>query len=734
MPSKALMFVAPREAVTGGGSIAPEAGIPARIPVIITLLQSLIRWKWIIGAILIASMAIATVATLLMTPQYRATARLEISRERDDATDVDKADSSRFGQDVEFYKTQYSLLVARSLAERVSRSLHLATDDGFFVSHGVKPIGDPARLTPAERRARETRAIGLLLGHVRIDPIPTSSLVDVSYTSASPELASRVANEWCAQFIAAGIDRRYASTAYARDVLSSGLANIARRLEASERAAVKFARDNDIVALGTVRSADGKTEVERTLASSDLDALNTALATATAERIAAESRAASPGGRGVGPDALANTTIAGLRQRRAEVASELAKQLVQFEPNYPTARALREQVAALDTSIAREVARIGAGRTGEYREALAREQDLRARVERLKQRLARQQTASIEYNILQREADTNRQLYDSLLQRSKQISVSDVGATNVALIDKAEQPHSPSSPRLMLNLAIALFVGIGLSCGVVFALEQIDEGVRAPGDVSRWLDIPLLGSIPKQTGDGSLVSALEDVKSEISEAYLSVRSSLAFSSNHGVPRTLMITSSRASEGKSTTAAALAVVLGRTNKRVLLVDGDMRSPSVNAQMKRPNVRGLSNFLAGQDDWRELIQETEFRNVSVMTSGPIPPSAAELLSGDRMQRLVEELCGSFDHIVVDAPPILGLADAPLLAKTVESCIFVVEAEGVAVRGLRAALGRLQMVHAHVTGVVLTKLTHRQAGYGYGYGYSYGYGHRSAATVDN
>ncbi|WP_207105807.1 GumC family protein [Sphingomonas sp. CFBP 8760] len=720
------MSVAPHQSVTLDEGSAAGAQRRVGVPVLVSLLQSVVRWRWVILSIVAALLLAGGIVTLLMTPQYTATARLEISRERQNVTNVDTLESPQAGQDVEFYKTQYSLLEARSLAERVSRSLRLATNDEFFAAHGIEPEGNAARLTPVERQAREDRAIKLLLDHISIDPIATSSLVDVSYTSASPIWASRITNEWCEQFIAAGIDRRFASTAYARRVLTTGLADLARRLEVSERAAVNFANRNDIVALGRVRGADGKTEIERTLASSDLDALNTALAAATAERISAESRASSGSDSGTSAEALTNTTIAGLRQRRAEAASEMAKLSVQFEPNYPTVRALREQITALDASIAREVSRVGSSRTAQYQELVAREQDLRSRVDESKGRFGRQQSASIQYNILQREADTNRQLYDSLLQRSKQISVSDVGATNVAVVDLANPPKAPSSPRLLLNLAIALFAGIGLSAIAVFALEQIDEGLREPGDVSRLLGVPLLGSIPKQqTDDKNLTVTLEDAKSELSEAYLSVRSSLAFSSDHGVPRTLMVTSSRAGEGKSTTAAALAIVLGRTGKRVLLIDGDMRSPSVDSIMDCSNAEGLSNFLAGQDDWRGLVQDVGFRNISIMASGPMPPSAAELLSSDRMSRLVQELRETFDHVVIDAPPILGLADAPLLTKAVEGCVFVIEAEGVAVRGLRAALGRLEMVHAHVIGVVLTKLSHRQAGYGYGYGYDYGYG---------
>lgn len=724
MLTKALMTAPPHQIDTSDPITSSNGGPGSTAPVLIKLMQTATRWKWVISGIVLFAVVISIVITLLMTPQYTATSRVEISRERQNITDVEARETTTAGQDVEFYKTQYSLLEARSLAERVSRSLRLSSNNEFFAGHGVTPDGSGNRLSPTQRKLREKQAVDLLLRHISIDPIPASSLVDVSYTSNSPELAARIANEWSAQFIAAGIDRRYESTAYARRVLTKGLSDLAQRLENSEREAVNFASKNDIVALDRVRGADGQTQIERTLVSSDLDALNTSLTATIAERVAAESRATQTNS-DASDEALSNPAVAGLRQRRAEVAAEIAKLSVQFEPTYPVVRALRQQLSALDASIAREIGRIQGARTSRYSELVARENNLRARVEELKNRLDRQQGASIQYNILQREADTNRQLYDSLLQRSKQISVSDVGATNVAIVDAARVPESPSSPRLILNLAIAIFAGVGLASLVVFALEQIDEGLREPADVNRMLHMPLLGSVPKQSQDTPLFDVLSDAKSELIESYLSILSSLSFSSSHGVPTTLMVTSSRAAEGKSTTAAALAIVLGRTNKSVLLIDGDMRSPTMHALWGVSNEKGLSNYLAGDDSWQPLVHGTNAVNVSIMPTGPQPPSAAELLSSSRLASMLADLGSSFDHIILDAPPILGLADAPLIANAVEGCIFVVEAEGVAVRGLRAALSRLQMMQAHVIGVVLTKLSHRQANYGYGYGYEYGYG---------
>jgi capsular exopolysaccharide synthesis family protein len=699
-------------------------------PILLQYWQVVLRWKWLIAGITVAALTLGLVATLLATPQYTATSRIEISRAQKNVTNVESLESAETGRDQEFYQTQYSLLQARSLAERVARQLRLGANDAFFEAHGVDPSEDGLfasksgqQLSAAERQKREKKAIDLLAKNIAISPIRGSALVDISYTSASPGLSAQISNTWTEQFIVQSMDRRFASTADARKFLEGRLADLRARVETSEREVVNYASQKGIVALGTSKSADGKTEVERTLVSSDLEALNSALAEATANRITAESRSRSRNG-GANSDALSNVAISQLRQKRAEAASEYAKLLVQFEPGYPSARALAEQLRVLDASIAREEGRVLNSRSAEYSESVQRERDLREQVETLKARMDRQQRDSINYNIYQREADTNRQLYDGLLQRYKEIGVAGIGANNIAIVDPAKVPEKPSAPSLPLNMALALLAGIGLAAVATFALDQIDEGIRDPGQVNRLLQAPLLGSVPDADAEDAL-TLLGDPKSMISEAYLSIRSNLAFSTDHGVPSAFMVTSTRPAEGKSTTSLALATVLGRTGKRVLLVDADMRSPSMHQFLGRENKSGLSNFLAGDNEWQNMVIATEQKGLQLLPAGPMPPSASELLSSDRMLMLIRQLGDHFDHIVVDAPPILGLADAPLLSRAVEGCIFVVEAEGVAVRGVKSSLGRLHSVHAHVFGVILTKLKHRQAGYGYGYGHGYGYG---------
>lgn len=697
-------------------------------PVLKRYWYALLKRRWVVIGTVVAALILGLIITLLTAPTYTATSQIEISREQKKITNVEGLDSVQTGQDQEFYETQYSLLQADSLVQRVVKRLRLSANDGFFTSAGVKldeaKFGSAQRATPAQAEARERQAVAILQRYISIDPVRRSRLVRISYTSRSPELSAQIANTWTQQFIGASMDRQFASTADARRFLEERLAALKSKLEDSERQSVTYATTKGIVALETIRDAEGRAQGQRTLAAADLEALNTALSQAKADRIAAESRSNGANG-DTSPEALTNNTITELRRQRGEAASEYAKLLVQFEPGYPAARALAEKIRGLDQAIGRETARIGASRSQVYREALTRENSLRAAVQKLRADFDVQQRNNIQYGIFQREADTNRQLYDALLQRYKEIGVAGtVGVNNIAIVDEAKVPDRPSAPSLLKNLALALILGAGLAGAIVFALEQIDEGVVDPQQISRVLHLPTLGYTPLAADSSS--EAMADTKSDLSEAYFSIHSNLAFTTPHGLPRSFMVTSTKPSEGKSTTSVALTRIIGRTGKRVLLVDADMRSPSLHHLFNITNKAGLSNLLSGNDDLAALVQTTAEKGVSVLTSGPRPPSPAELLSGDRLTKMIENMLQHFDHVVVDAPPVLGLTDGPLIGTAVEGCVFVIQAGEVPIRGVRASLQRLSMVNTRIVGAILTKLNQRDLGYGYGYGAGYGYGY--------
>jgi len=699
------------------------------VPLLFTYWRMAVRRRWMILSIVAGAMVFGLVVTLLVTPKYTATATIEIARQQDKVTNVEGVTPETAGIDQEFYQTQYSLLRAQSLAGRVVRSLRLDAGTRLYDLYGIEPVEiarpigrsatEHARLL-REHRLRQLEDI--LLANLSIDPVRGSRLINVRFTSPEAAFSAQVANEWTRQFTDMTLDRRFQSTAAARQFLETRLEQLRLRLEQSERELVGYASNQRIINIQSNRDESGRTIGERSIIADDLQAINLALAAATAERVRAEARLREPG---VSTSvSLNNDTVSGLRKRRADLAADYARALAQFEPEYPAVMALKSQLDALNRSLAQEEGRIGAGIQGEYREAVDRERQLREKVDNLKAQLLDQRRRSIQYNIFQREVDTNRSLYDGLLQRYKEIGVAGVGANNVSLVDQAATPVKPSSPNLLVNLLLSVLVGLLIAAVAVQVRELVEDAITDPQDLQDALALPTLGVIPN-AGTESVIDLLTDRKSIASEAYMSMQTNLQFSSDHGTPRTLVVTSTRASEGKSTTAFATATQLARIGRSVILIDADMRSPSVHHLVGIKNTAGTSNFLSGQDDVAKLIQSTAISGMSVMVAGPIPPNAAELLTGKRMSLLLDSLLKQFDHVVVDAPPVLGLADSPLIASKVEATIYAVESNGAKARQIRSAIERLRAVNANIVGAVLTKYDANKARYGYGYDYGYSYG---------
>ncbi|MEJ6012169.1 GumC family protein [Novosphingobium aquae] len=677
-----------------------------------------IRRIYVVLLIVALCVGVGIIKTMLTTPLYSTSSRIEISREQKNITNVEGVDQANGAYDAEFYDTQYALLKSRSLAERVVSDLRLAENASFLSAHGITSDSAGAPASLQQRNARAVAAAGVLLGGISIKPVANSKLVDISYTSPSQQWAATIANSWPRTFIAANIDRQFATTADARNYLENKLADVRAKMEQSEQALINFGSDRGIVKIGGGRDADGRTQDPQTLVATNLEAVNAALVSAKTDRIAAQSRMlsrnseASPGG-------AENGGIGALRAKRAELAADYSRLLVKFDPGYPEAIALSEQIKSLDMSISRESARIISGKTAAYTEALQRERELTAQVSALKGQFDRQQRDTIQYNIYQRDVDTNRQLYDALLQRYKEIGVAGtVGATNVVVVDQARVPGGPSSPNLQRNLLLSFLAGIFLAGVTVFMLESLDQVVRDPSDVQRVLKLPLLGTVP--LSEGEVLQEIVSPHSGLAEAYFSVRTSLALSTSRGIPKTIVVTSAEPGEGKSTTALGLATAIGRTGQRVLLIDADMRSPSLHERLELSNDLGVSNLLAGSEDFAAMVKETSIRGVSLLPAGPMPPSASELLASERLGRLVAKFSDMYDHLVIDAPPVIGLADAPLLARAVEGSVFVIESGDVSTRAIRNALERLQVGGTFVLGAIMTKLNISEHGYGYGYAY--------------
>lgn len=686
-----------------------------------------VKYRFLIIGAFLAAVVAGVAITLLMTPIYTATTTLQIDREAARILDEgDVAPRESMIQGEEFFQTQYGLLRSRSLSERVIDDLGLATSETFLEQMGAEAPRRGERTAAAQAAARREAVIKIVQENLGVSPVRGSRLVSVSFDSPDPALSARIANSFAENFIQSNLDRRYESSSYAREFLEDRIEQTKARLADAERQLVAYAANQQII---NIREADETTGEAQSLASSNLSALNSALAEARAERINREEkwRQASGAALFTLPEVLNNPALQRLVEERVRVTAEIEQKGRLFQPDYPEMVQLRARAAELNTQINALASGVRSSIRGEYDVARNREQALARQVEGLKGDVLDLRGRSVQYGILQREVDTSRTLYDALLQRYNEVGVTGgVTTNNVSIVDRAEAPSRPSKPRLLVNVALAALLGLGLGIVLAFLLEALDETLASPDDVESKLGLPVLGVIPLLDKGLSPKQALGDVRSSFAEAYYSLRTALQFSTPEGAPHTLLVTSSRPAEGKSTTAYATALNLARLGRRVLLADGDLRNPSMHRVVGVENNAGMSNLLSGNAELAKLTQPTDQPGLDFIPCGPIPPNPAELWGGDRVTRVLEEAMRQYDHIVIDGPPVLGFADSPLLASAVRGTVFVLESKGTRRAQARGALRRLGMGNGRILGVVLTKFNTKTVQYGsYDYAYDYTYG---------
>jgi capsular exopolysaccharide synthesis family protein len=690
-------------------------------------LQILVRQRWIVLAIIAAGVLAAAFINATTVKLYRSTGSMEIAREAARVVNDGDTQPRQAAAGQEFYQTQYGLLRSRALAEQTVASLRLADNPTFL--YGYRGKKAPANALAGDRKRRELTAAGLLMGHLTVEPVRGSSLVQLSFDSPDPALSATIVNSIAKNFISSNLNRRFQATAYARQFLQQQIETTRQKLEASERALVAYAGQQRIINYenGT-SSKDQDSSNGASVESTDLRALNDALNAAKIDRAQAEAhyqQAARSAGLNA-PESLQDSTVVTLRSQRAQLQSDYQRLSAQFRSDYPQMVALRQQISELDKQLSKQGAVVLDSLRAAYQGAAQREADLQGQVNGLKNNVIDLRGRTVQYNTLQRDADTNRALYDALLQRYKEIGIAGgVGTNNVSVVDTALPSGGPVTPRTSMNLLLGLLLGVLVGGAVAFILEQLDESIIAPHDLERKLGVPLLGSVPRVPDADVSIDLLEDSKTPLAEAYLSLQTALRLTTSKGAPRVLFVTSSRPSEGKSTTAMAVARNFASLGKKTILIDADLRNPSVHKMMGFANSGGLTNILAGATDINTYIRKGPIDRLSIMSSGPIPPNPAELLAGSNLAHTFERLLNEqgYEHIVVDGPPVLGLADAPLIASYAEATMFVIAARNTHTRTARVSLRRLADVHANILGAVLTKFDAKKIGYDYGYNYDYG-----------
>ena len=723
-----MMDAVPRTPVPAGPP--PVRTMPGESTLSVMLrhvLSAIRRNLWLAIAIVAAAVTLAVVATMLDTPRYSATSSVQINDQSDEVlgADFETQIAPPSDWDTErFLNTQLDVLRSRALAERVADALQLDRSERFFAAMEIP--AENVTGTPAQTRSW---VIGLLQGNLDVELRRSTRIALITFSSTDPELSAQIANSFAEEFIQLTLQRRFDSSSYARNFVSEQLGEARSDLEESEAALNAYAREVGLLRTRDAIAPSGQEIEAGTVTSSTLLQYNQAVIRARENRIAAESRweAVSQSGLLSSQPVLANPTVQNLMTRRAELESELQSARDRYLPGHPAIARLEADIAGIDGQLSRTARDVRQSIRSEYQAAATAEQRLQNQLSEARGATLAEQDQSVRYNVLAREADTARSIYDGLLQRFRELNASaGITSSNIAIIDRAEVPSTQSSPSLTRNLAIGLLIGFALAGLAIFLRDQLDDVIHIPEDVEEKLDLPLLGVVPRDPA-GSPQEALADPKSSLTEAYNSMRGAMMYSTPQGLPGIIAVTSAQASEGKSTTSIALAAGLARVGMKALLIDADLRRSSLHRTLGVEGKRGLTDLLTSQADPSSAVAMVKRPGASfdLLPAGSLPPSPTELVSSPRMAQLLEHFADIYDVVIIDSPPVLGLADAPMLASIADGTVFVIEAERGRSGSLKAALRRLRSMDPRILGAVLAKFDPKRSGNSYSaYSQSYYY----------
>lgn len=716
------------------------------------------RWR-IVAVCVAAALVAAAGKTVLSTSLYKATVVINLEKDKGNPVDIGGQQYYDF-YNPEFIPTQTRLMQSREVARRAAVRLNLAEDPDF-----VPKVSGPARKAGAAKGAEDeqngpvAQAAGRVKGGVSTAPIRGTNLVELSYVALKPKTAADVANAVAEAYIDWTLEARFNMASAATKFLGAQIEQVKGEIDEKERELQAYGRKKDIVSI----------DPNQNVTLQKLEALNKDYAQAVSERVAKEARYYEL--QNAKPDAMAESLSGGLvtqlRNETLKLEREYSEKLNVYKPDWPAMQQLRSQIQKgkehLATVVEETVAKAREQARADFQTAERREQSLKDVLRGQTSEAMNLNTNAVEYNNLRVEVATKRALLDTLLKRYSETEMTTrlkgTRESSIRIVDRALPPGGRFSPSYRKNLALGLFLGLVAGLGLAFFLEYLDRSIRTPEQVEQFLSLPALGVIPsvgEATGKGygygryaygvrkkkpadeeqpveapaiELLPHLH-LRSVVSESYRSFRTSLLLARAGGW-KTLVVTSSLPGEGKTSTAVNLAIVLGQLGRRVLVLDGDLHKPRVHEVLTVSNRAGLVSVLAEGADPAKAIQPTKVPGVFVLTSGPLSPNPSGLLASDGMAKLVVALKGTFDHVVIDSPPVQAVADALILGNLCDGVVLCVKG-GATTRDLVARTrDKLARAGARVFGVLINNLQAPRGGYGGYYPYKgdggYGYGEK-------
>jgi polysaccharide biosynthesis transport protein len=715
-----------------------------REPHLYDYLLILRKHQWLILSFMLAVVTIVAIATFRMQPVYVATARIEIDRENGNILPFPGADSYDYQVDSDNYiETQSKILTSETLALQTIR------DSGLIARPEFSVLGGTSEAVASGSLANRTRPPELaeFLSSLSVRRVPNSRLMDVSFESTDPQLAARIVNAHIATYVEQNYRSKYESTSQASDWLADQLKDFKIKVQRSEDARIAYERQNQIWTL----------DDKQNMTTQRLSDINRQFTEAQNERMKKESlyEFAKAGDLDAVPQIQSNAAFTDLLKKQRDTSAEYTEAVAQYGPNFPKVQRLKTELKDIDDGIEKEKQKVLEVLESDYREARQRETLLSEALDQAKVEANQMSEKLVEYNILKREAEANKALYEGLMTKMKETAISGaLRSSNIRVVDPAMVPTSPARPAKARNIMLAFLVGLIGGVGLALLREYLDNTVKTPDDIESLVRLPSLAVVPQFTGlNGSkrrgVLPALSSnghekrielvaqhlPKSQMSEAFRALRTSILLSQAGHPPQVILVTSALPREGKTTAAANLAVTLAQLGDSTVLVDADLRKPGIGRLLNLGTGKyaGLSSYLAGVSSLDLVsVPHPAIPNLVAIPTGPLPPNPADLLSSHKLADAIAELRTKFKFIVLDSPPIMAATDAVILSVQVDGVLLVVRSGETPKVAFTRTRDLLNSVKSRILGVVLNAVDSSAPDYYYSYRYypySYGYGPQEA-----
>jgi polysaccharide biosynthesis transport protein len=743
--SAAIRDLQPAAAFDVGRSPRLYSDLPPQESAVGEYLRVLVKRKWIVVGCLLTIFTVVAIATLRQVPIYEANGSIAVKKP-DSSLNFKDANAISFDYyDPTELETEVKILQSDLLALQVIKELNLDRQPEFGGKSPASALPSSLDLAPDPLEADPSRTSSLLSsfkGRLTISLLPNSRIMSVRFRDPDPQTAQNVVNKLMGDYQENNYKTRFNNTMQVSDWLGQQLIDLQMKVETSQEKLVRYQKEHEILGI----------DEKQNITTAKLDELNKALTNAESERMGKEAFyrlmesgdpdaiASSAGGLdGPGGGQSASGLLETLRSKQADLKIQIADLNTQFGPSYPKLAQLNTQLAEIEVQLQSEMKKIASKVKGQYTTALGREDLLSQALEKQKQAANKLNESAIEYSLLKRDLETNRQLYEGLLEKLKEAGISEgLKSNNFQIVNSARVPTYPVEPNVPRNLGFAFVLGLTSGVGLAFLLEGLDNTVRTTEQAQAISGLPPLGMIPlgsKTTREGSpskrliLASSNEAVElithvrpqSQMAESYRALRTSLLLSHLGAPPKVIMVTSALPQEGKSTTSINCAVVLAQKGVRVLLIDCDLRRPSIHKTLGMGPRSGLSNVLTGSTTLKQAITVAPtLPNLDVLPAGTPPPNPAELLASTNMRDVLAEMREKYDHIVLDTPPTLSVTDAVVLSPRADAIVLVIRSGSTTKQALRRSRDILMQVNARVSGVLLNAVDLSSPDYYYYYEY--------------